>query len=71
MLPLLRDVVLFNMWTMHGSTDNNNKHGRVRLSVDVRYQPAALPFDDPRYFAPDLLGSVSLCVSFESAAQHS
>ena len=46
------DVLVFDMFTMHGSLDNHSPAGRVRLSCDVRYQPAADPFD-PRYFGPD------------------
>lgn len=40
------DVVLFGPFTLHGSFDNNSAEGRVRLSCDVRYQPAADPIDD-------------------------
>ena len=46
------DVLIFDMFTMHGSLDNHSPVGRVRLSCDVRYQPVADPFD-PRYFGPD------------------
>lgn len=46
------DVLVFDMFTMHGSLDNHSPAGRVRLSCDVRYQPAADPLD-PRYFGPD------------------
>ena len=46
------DILVFDMYTMHGSLDNHSRTGRVRLSCDVRYQPAADPFD-PRYFGPD------------------
>lgn len=42
------DVVVFGMLSMHGTLDNHSSAGRVRLSVDVRYQPEADPFD-PRY----------------------
>lgn len=40
------DVVLFGPFTLHGSFDNVSPEGRVRLSCDVRYQPAADPIDD-------------------------
>jgi hypothetical protein len=40
------------MLTLHGSLDNHSALGRVRLSSDVRYQPAAEP-TDPRYFGPN------------------
>ena len=46
------DILIFDMFTMHGSLDNHSPIGRVRLSCDVRYQPVADPFD-PRYFGPD------------------
>ena len=46
------DLLVFDMRTMHGSLDNHSPAGRVRLSCDVRYQPAADPLD-PRYFGPD------------------
>jgi hypothetical protein len=45
------DVCVFGMLTLHGSLDNHSAIGRVRLSCDVRYQPAAEPID-PRYFGP-------------------
>ncbi len=40
------DIVLFGPFTLHGSFDNVSPEGRVRLSCDVRYQPAADPADD-------------------------
>ena len=46
------DILVFDMFTLHGSLDNRSPVGRVRLSCDVRYQPAADP-RDPRYFGPD------------------
>lgn len=46
------DILVFDMYTMHGSLDNHSPEGRVRLSCDVRYQPASDPLD-PRYFGPD------------------
>jgi hypothetical protein len=46
------DVCLFGMFTLHGSLDNRSAVGRVRVSCDVRYQPAADPVD-PRYVGPD------------------
>jgi hypothetical protein len=45
------DVCVFGMFTLHGSLDNHSSIGRVRLSCDVRYQPAAEPID-PRYSGP-------------------
>ena len=46
------DVCVFGMLTLHGSLDNHSTAGRVRLSCDVRYQPADEPID-PRYFGPN------------------
>jgi ectoine hydroxylase-related dioxygenase (phytanoyl-CoA dioxygenase family) len=46
------DVCVFGMLTLHGSLDNHSAAGRVRLSCDVRYQPAGEPID-PRYFGPN------------------
>jgi len=49
------DVLIFGMFMLHGALDNVSPIGRVRLSVDVRYQPASEP-RDPRYFGPDAGG---------------
>lgn len=38
------DVLIFGMYTMHGSI--NNTTNRYRLSCDTRYQPAADPVDE-------------------------
>jgi hypothetical protein len=38
------DVLIFGMWTMHGST--NNTSDQWRLSCDTRFQPAAEPVDE-------------------------
>ncbi len=38
------DVVLFNVYTLHGGTDNRSN--RFRLSTDTRYQLAADPVDE-------------------------
>lgn len=43
------DIALFGMYTAHGSLDNHSPVNRVRLSCDVRWQPASLPLDE-RYF---------------------
>ncbi|HIA18855.1 MAG TPA: hypothetical protein EYN70_05450 [Planctomycetaceae bacterium] len=51
------DVMIFSMLLLHGSLDNNSSVGRVRLSCDVRYQPAADPANDDRYFGPSPTGS--------------
>ena len=44
------DVLLFSIYTMHGSTDNNSTHERI--STDTRYQLASEPFD-ARWMGPD------------------
>lgn len=49
------DVILFDMFTLHGSCDNRLGGGRVRLSCDVRWQPAAEAEDD-RWFGDPPLG---------------
>jgi ectoine hydroxylase-related dioxygenase (phytanoyl-CoA dioxygenase family) len=43
------DLMLFDMFTLHGSFDNRLAGGQVRLSCDVRWQPAADARDD-RWF---------------------
>ena len=50
------DVVIFPMFTLHGSLDNVSAKNRIRLSVDVRFQPADDPMD-PRYFGPNPTGT--------------
>lgn len=40
------DVVIMPMFMLHGSLDNRSDRGRVRLSSDTRYQPAAEPIDE-------------------------
>ncbi len=50
------DIALFGMYTAHGSLDNDSPAGRVRLSCDVRWQPASLPLDE-RYFGADPPGT--------------
>lgn len=46
------DVVFFGMFSLHGSLDNNQGGGRIRLSCDVRYQPADDARDDRWFGAP-------------------
>ena len=50
------DLIVFDMFTMHGSLDNHSPEGRVRLSCDVRWQPASDPVD-PRYKGEDPPGT--------------
>lgn len=63
------DAMIFSGFTMHGSLDNHSPQGRVRLSVDVRYQPAAEPDDDPRFFGPHPLGAKGGSYGEQKAAQ--
>jgi hypothetical protein len=53
------DVVIFQMFLLHGSLDNVSPQNRVRLSCDVRYQLASAPLD-PRYFGPDPSGTTGI-----------
>lgn len=53
------DLVVFGMNTLHGSLDNQSQAGRVRLSCDIRFQPAADPLDD-RYFGPNPKGTTGI-----------
>jgi hypothetical protein len=46
------DVILFDMFSLHGSCDNMLGGGRVRLSCDVRWQPAGDAEDDRWFGAP-------------------
>jgi hypothetical protein len=46
------DVILFDMFSLHGSCDNMMRGGRVRLSCDVRWQPAGDAEDDRWFGAP-------------------
>ena len=42
------DCLIFGMFVVHGSFDNNNKSGKIRLSCDTRFQPRSEPMD-PRF----------------------
>lgn len=50
------DAIVFGMYLAHGSLDNHSPIDRVRLSCDVRWQPASLPVD-PRYVGDDPPGT--------------
>lgn len=65
----LGDVMVFGGLTMHGSLDNHSPLARVRLSVDVRYQPTSEPADDPRFFGPHPLGAKGAGYGEQKAAQ--
>ena len=45
------DILVFDMFTLHGSLDNHSPAGRVRLSCDVRYQPGGGPPRSPLFRA--------------------
>jgi hypothetical protein len=51
------DLMVFSGFLLHGSLDNHSPNGRVRLSSDVRYQPAKDPATDERYFGCHPIGS--------------
>ena len=63
------DAMIFGGFTMHGSLDNHSPLSRVRLSVDVRYQPAADLADDPRFFGTNPLGAKGGSYGEQKAAQ--
>ncbi len=42
------DCLIFGMFIVHGSFDNNNRNGKIRLSCDTRFQPKSEPMD-PRF----------------------
>ena len=46
------DVLVFGMYTVHGALEHHASDNRIRLTSDIRYQPASEP-RDPRYFGPD------------------
>ena len=46
------DCLIFGMFTVHGSFDNNSDAGRIRLSCDTRFQPASEPMDE-RFSGPN------------------
>ena len=53
------DAVIFGMNLMHGAFDHDVPENRVRLSCDIRFQPAA-DERDPRYFGPNPGGTTGL-----------
>lgn len=63
------DVIVFGGFTMHGSLDNHSEIGRVRLSVDIRYQPASEPAADPRFFGTNPRGAKGGGYGEQKAAQ--
>ena len=53
------DIVVFDMFLLHGSLDNVSAENRVRLSCDVRYQAASAALDD-RYFGTNPTGTTGV-----------
>jgi hypothetical protein len=45
------DLVILSMFILHGSLDNHAADNALRLSFDLRFQPAAAE-RDPRFFGP-------------------
>ncbi|MCP3692569.1 MAG: hypothetical protein GY917_10280, partial [Planctomycetaceae bacterium] len=50
------DLILFSMTLLHGSLDNQSATGQIRLSCDVRWQPATDAIDS-RYAGPQPAGT--------------
>ena len=46
------DVLVFGMYTVHGALEHHASDNRIRLTTDIRYQPAS-DAKDPRYFGPN------------------
>ncbi|MBX2885345.1 MAG: phytanoyl-CoA dioxygenase family protein [Granulosicoccus sp.] len=46
------DCLVFGMFTVHGSFDNNTQTGQIRLSCDTRFQPVADAMDE-RFSGPN------------------
>lgn len=53
------DVIVFSMFTLHGSFDNASPINRARLTTDVRWQPCSEPADE-RYVGPDPKGTTGI-----------
>jgi ectoine hydroxylase-related dioxygenase (phytanoyl-CoA dioxygenase family) len=49
------DVIIFSLFTAHGSLDNCSPINRARISCDLRYQRADAPRDE-RFFGPSPAG---------------
>ena len=49
------DVLMFGMFTLHCSLDNESPENRIRLSTDTRYQLASEPADE-RWIGHDPFG---------------
>ena len=53
------DVIVFSMFTLHGSFDNASPINRARLTTDVRWQPRSEPADE-RYVGSDPKGTTGI-----------
>lgn len=53
------DIIVFGMFTLHGSFDNASPINRTRLTTDVRWQPKSEPADE-RYIGPDPKGTTGI-----------
>lgn len=53
------DVIVFSMFTLHGSFDNASAINRARLTTDVRWQPRSEPADK-RYVGSDPKGTTGI-----------
>ncbi|MDA0589693.1 MAG: phytanoyl-CoA dioxygenase family protein [Planctomycetota bacterium] len=53
------DVIVFGMFTMHGSFDNASPINRTRLTTDVRWQPRSEPADE-RYIGLSPKGTTGI-----------
>lgn len=53
------DMAVFGMTTLHGTLDNHSPKGRIRLSCDIRFQPAVDEMDE-RYFGPNPRGTTGI-----------
>ena len=43
------DILIFGMYTVHGTFENHSKDNKIRLTCDIRFQPQK-ESKDPRYF---------------------
>lgn len=43
------DILIFGMYTVHGTFENHSKDNKIRLTCDIRFQPQKEP-KDLRYF---------------------
>ena len=50
------DVLIFGMYTVHGTFENYANDKKIRLTCDIRFQPNN-ELKDPRYFGPNPTGT--------------